>query len=181
MPTSPKRKSQDVFRFTTVLERSSNRLWGCEITVPASVAQELTANGNKRVFCSLNGTEEHQAGLVLRNGRHLIMVNKTRRKDLGLEAGDEIAVSLRTDESDFGLPMPDELGELLRQDREGKKYFDALTAGKKRTLLYIVGSVKNPDKRMGRALVVVEHLKKHKGIINYKILYSNLRNPSPRK
>jgi len=42
-------------------------------------------------------------------------------------------------------------------------------------LLYIVGSVKNPDLRLTRAVVVVEHLKANQGNINYKVLHANLK------
>lgn len=160
---------------------SRNKLWGAHIQVPAGIASQLLRTENKRVRCAINGSEEFQAGLIPQRGMYVITVNKSRRAILGLQFGEKVRVSLLPDNSTFGLPMPEELEELLRQDREGKSYFDALTAGKKRTLLYFVGSIKKPDKRMSRALIVVDHLKKHKGVINYKVLYSSLRDPSPRR
>jgi uncharacterized protein YdeI (YjbR/CyaY-like superfamily) len=71
--------------------------------------------------------------------------------------------------------MPPELAELLAQDDEGDRLFHALTPGKIRTLLYMVGQPKNSELRLHRALVVVEHLKQHQGKIDYKQLNLSLR------
>ena len=92
---------------------------------------------------------------------------------MGLKIGSKVSVKLCKDESEYGLPMPEELAELLAQDEEGDRLFHALTPGKIRTLLYIIGQPKNSDDRLHRALAVVEHLKMYKGKIEYKQL--NLR------
>ncbi len=72
---------------------------------------------------------------------------------------------MRQDTSEFGLPMPEELSEVLEQDTSAKGYFDALTAGKKRSLIHIVSGVKNIDKRIERAMMIAEKLKENKGIL----------------
>jgi hypothetical protein len=41
--------------------------------------------------------------------------------------------------------------------------------------LYIAGKVKNPDKRIQKSLVILEHLKKNKGIIDFKQLNFELK------
>ena len=71
--------------------------------------------------------------------------------------------------------MTEELAELLAQDEEGNRLLHALTPGKIRTLLYIVGQPKTSDTRLHRALVVVEHLKANKGKIDYKQLNVSVR------
>jgi hypothetical protein len=48
---------------------------------------------------------------------------------------------------------------------------DALTAGKKRSFIHIVTSVKNIDKRIERALMLAEKLKENKGIIKANELW----------
>jgi uncharacterized protein YdeI (YjbR/CyaY-like superfamily) len=86
-----------------------------------------------------------------------------------------VSVLLKKDESEYGLPMPEELQELLLQDEEGDRLFHALTIGKQRTLLYIVGSVKDTGKRISRALAIVNHLKATGGKIDYKKLNEAIR------
>lgn len=163
--------------FNALLEESTNRLWGCHFGVPLLVSNALIENSDsKRVVCILNEQIEYQCALIPRgDGSFLITVNKKNQTKLGLKIGSQVRVSLRKDESEYGLPMPEELAELLAQDEEGNRLLHALTPGKLRTLLYIVGQAKNSDLRLRRALAVVEHVKENKGKIDYKRLNLNLR------
>ncbi len=130
------------------------------------------------MLCELNNGEEYQCALLpFGVGVFVISVNKKLRDELGLGFGEEVRVRLKKDTSAYGLPMPDELKEVFRQDVEGDELFHALTRGKQRTLLYIIGSVKNPEKRVARAVAVVTHLKANSGKINYKQLYLSLNSP----
>jgi len=113
--------------------------------------------------------------LPQKGGSFVISVNKPLREKLGMTFGMEIGVSLRKDRSIYGLPVPAELEELFRQDRQGSRLFHALTRGRQRTLLYMVGSVKSPDKRTARAVTILAHLKMNNGGINYRQLYIALR------
>ncbi|MCC6279353.1 MAG: DUF1905 domain-containing protein [Saprospiraceae bacterium] len=167
---------EDPLHFTAFLEISDNKLWGAHLPVPDLIAQTFLADDAKRVVCTLNGKVEFQCGLIPKGeGIYCIVVNKKIRDQLGLKPGSPAQVSLRKDESEYGLPMPEELAEVLAQDEEGNRLFHALTPGKLRTLLYIVGHVKNTDVRIGRAIVIVEHLKANGGKINYRQLNEDLK------
>jgi hypothetical protein len=163
-------------QFTSVLEKSGNRLWGCHVGVPDRIAAQLTDGGSRRVVCTLNGSTEFQRALIPHGeGLFVITVNKTLRETLRLDIGRQVTVTLRNDESTYGLPMPAELEELLRQDREGDHLFHALTPGRRRNLLYIVGAVKNGQGRAVRAVAVITHLKQNGGRVNFRQLYASLR------
>jgi hypothetical protein len=165
-------------RFTSILERSDNNLWGCHFRVPEHIAGRLIDGGSRRVVCMLNGSVERQCAILPRGkGLFVITVNRQLRDKLGLSFGMEVRVDLRRDSSEYGLPLPDELRELLRQDKEGNVLFNALTRGGQRTLLYIVGSAKSSEKRAARAVTVVNHLKANGGKINYKHLNTSLKDP----
>ena len=181
--TTPRK---DWLRFTSILERSTNKLWGAHFSVPNRIAKKLIDGESRRVICMLNGTAEHQCALIpFGNGSFVITVNKSLRDKLKLTFGMEASVSLKKDTSVYGLPMPEELNELLKQDSEGNKVFHALTRGKQRVLLYIIGSAKNSEKRVVRAITIVKHLKENHGKINHKQLAIMLKNPwrehQPRK
>jgi hypothetical protein len=170
----------NTLQFTSTLEKSHNKLWGCHFGVPRSIADKLIDGKSRRVVCTLNSSAEHQCALLPHsNGLFVITVNKKLRDTLRLTFGMTVQVSLRKDESEYGLPMPEELKELLWQDEEGYRLFHSLTAGRQRTLLYIVGQAKTPDSRIARAVVIVRHLKTNKGKINYKQLNVLIRD-SPR-
>ena len=170
--------SKKSLRFTSTLERSTNKLWGAHARVPNNIAMQLISAVSRRVLCTLNGSAEYQTAILpYKSGVSVIRVNKNQRDKLGLDFGVKVNVSLRKDTSEYGLPLPEELDELLRQDKEGNKLFHALTRGKQRTLLYIIGSAKNSEKRAMQAVVIVRHLKENNGKINYKKLSLMLRVP----
>ena len=131
----------------------------------------------KRVVCSINGGEPFQCALLPWGETFYIIVNKRKRDAIGIVAGDIVNVELVKDESKYGLPMPEEFAEVLKQDRPGDKLFHALTAGKQRSLIHMVLSIKNIDKRIHTALIIVEHLKDNGGKVNGDLLYEELKRP----
>lgn len=166
----------DSLQFTAFLESSNNKLWGFHLPVPDLIAQTFLAEDAKRVVCTLNEKIEFQCALIAKgNGAYCIMVNKKTRDQLGLKPGSPARVSLRKDDSEYGLPMPEEMAEVLAQDEEANRLFQALTPGKIRTLLYIVGHVKSTDARIERAFAIIEHLKTQGGKIDYKVLNEDLK------
>jgi hypothetical protein len=168
-------------RFTARLERSTNKLWGAHLAVPQEVAAALNGPDHRRVVCRLNAALEYQCALIPHGrGRFVITVNTSLRQKLGLEIGHEARVELTRDESAYGLPVPEELTELFRQDKAGKRLFHALTKGRQRTLLYIVGKPKDPEARAHRAVVILRHLAENDGVINYRRLSAALKDPRTR-
>lgn len=165
------------YHFTAVLESSSSKVWMRHFIVPEKYVKKLTADdGSRRVVCKLNNTIEFQCGIIsVIKGKFGCMVNKPTCKKLGIDTGDAVHVQLKPDESEYGLPMPEEFAELLRYDNEADTYFHALTAGKQRTLLYIINTAKTSEKRIEKSVVVANHLVKNKGKVNYKELYSSLK------
>lgn len=131
----------------------------------------------RRVICSINGAKPFPCALMPWGDEFYIMVNKARRAALGIEAGDKVSVELTPDDSKYGMPMPAELKEVLKQDREGNRFFHALTAGKQRSLLYYIGKIRTIDGRIHAALIVMEHLKKNDGKLDGETLYHELKRP----
>jgi len=166
----------DTLHFTSALEVSTNKLWGAHLAVPDFIAQALAEDGERRVVCNLNDSVEYQCAMLPRgDGSYLITVNKKLQTSLGIKPGSLVRVSMWKDTSEYGLPMPEELAEVLAQDEAGNRMFHALTPGKLRTLLYIVGHVKSTDARISRALIIVDHLKSNGGKIDYRKLNDALK------
>lgn len=162
--------------FTATLSRFDSNLWHFHVVVPQTKATPFINGNNKRVICTLNKTVTFQAALMpLGNGHFFINVNQATRKKLKLNEFDEVLVTLEKDESEYGLPMPEEFKELLSQDLTGNEVFHQLTLGKQRTLLYIIGKPKSADLRIRNGIAVLEHLKKNKGVIAYKLLNEEIK------
>lgn len=162
-------ESENTVYFNSVI---GDETWGHCFAVPSIYAEMFKlADGSRRVVCVLNDSLTVHAAIMPHGKGWVISMNKPNLKKLGLKVGSPIQVNMRQDDSEFGLPMPEEFREVLEQDTLAKSYFDALTAGKKRSLIHIVMGVKNVDKRIKRALIIVERLKDNKGIIKANELW----------
>ncbi len=148
--------------FTSSIDRLRHLLNVHYITVLPSVVAELGGTMKVRLLCSINHTDAFQCGLVaLGEGAAYISINTKRMKQLGLKEGDMVHVALQKDTSEFGMEMPDALAVLLEQDDRGMLCFQHLTAGKQRYVIQYVSTVKNPQLRVDRAIMLIENLKKY--------------------
>jgi hypothetical protein len=131
------------------------------IEVPGAIVTKAGGGFRIRLLCTLNGLMTFQCGIVaLGNGSGYISLNQKRMKALKLKDGDMVQVSLNPDSSRYGMEVPEELKELFRQDKEGKKRFDLLSPGKRRYILFYIGSVKSEQKRIERSILIIENIKK---------------------
>ena len=167
---------EQIIEFSASLEISTNKLWGAHFAIPSWAADFFADANDKRVVCTLNEITTYQCAMLPKgDGSWLITVNKKIRDQHKLKEGSRFSVKLVKDESEYGLPMPEEMAEVLVQDAEGNRIFHSLTPGKIRTLLYIAGQVKSSEKRIHRALAIIEHLKKNDGHIDFRQLNDDLK------
>ena len=82
-----------------------------------------------------------------------------RLKELGLHVHWPVKVELKFDKSKYGMELCEELLEVFAQDEQAKARFEKLSPGKQRNIIHYIGSVKNSDKRVDRALKLLENLK----------------------
>jgi hypothetical protein len=165
-------------KFKTTLTRSpADSGWHFLVVTKAIVAKFGFEGKFKRVVCTINGGESFQCALLPSGDTFYIIVNKQKRDALGIVDGDTVNVLLEKDESKYGLPMPEEFEEVLKQDADGDRLFHALTAGKQRSLLYILSKPKDIDVRIHQSLLVLEHLKENEGKIIDQKLVEELKRP----
>lgn len=120
----------------------------------------LTKGGNKRAICKLNDEIEfHCAIMPKKEGGHFVNVGSSICKKLKLKEGSKISATFSVDKTDYQFEMPEELREVLNTDAKAEKLFHSLTDGNQRGLIYLVKQVKSVDKRIERALKIVEQIK----------------------
>jgi Bacteriocin-protection, YdeI or OmpD-Associated len=127
---------------------------------PAQV-KKLTIDGNKRVICTLAGTIRlHAAVMKTKEGMYYVMIGSKYLRQLQLSVGKQVKATFIIDKSELQFPMPEELAEVLRTDPDAEVVFNRLTPGNKRGLMALVNMVKSMDKRIERALLIAEKIKK---------------------
>ncbi|MFM2388010.1 MAG: hypothetical protein RL660_2767 [Bacteroidota bacterium] len=116
--------------------------------------------GSKRLICTLNKEHElHCAIMSTKDGLVYVTIGKTTLKKLKLVDGQKVAASFVEDNTEYQFEMPEELAEVLASDPEGSTLFHALTEGNQRGLIHLVSLVKSSNKRIERALKIVESVK----------------------
>jgi hypothetical protein len=174
-------RTSKTVRFTAQLSQSENEFGWHFLRLDAKSVAGLKFEENvksRRVVCTLNDSHTFQCALLpWTKGGFCIIVNKKIREKLGISHGSRVKVELAKDESKYGLPMPEEFEEVLKQDPEGDRLFHALTPGKQRTMLYSIAKIKDIDKRIHSALIMLEHLKENDGRIIYPELAEELKRP----
>lgn len=129
------------------------------VTVPSGIVNKIGGIGT-RLMCSINGHKAFHGGMVaLGGGAAYITVNKNRMKAFGVEKGDEVEVLLSLDNSKYGADIPEELEALLEQDMEGARRFELLNSGNQRYIIHYVSGVKSSQKRIDRAIKLINNLK----------------------
>ena len=147
---------------TATVHKSGGPMEMYYLKIPALLAQSLTASKKVRLVCTLAGSIRFQCALMPRSdGDFYITLNKKNRTALRLTEGSQVDTLLELDQSRYGLDMPEELAEVLAQEPEGDQIFHALTAGRQRSFIFWVSQAKSPDKRIERALTLVEKLMKY--------------------
>lgn len=95
-----------------------------------------------------------------KSGDYKLMFSKAKQKELGVTINDEITVQLFKDNSKYGVEMPEELEAVLISDFEAFEIFESLTPGKQRSIIYFIKRVKGVQKKVDKALLLCENLKR---------------------
>ncbi|MBW3468569.1 YdeI/OmpD-associated family protein [Arthrospiribacter ruber] len=162
-------------QFETTLENFNSALWHYHVPVPDDIASQLIEGTNRRILFSIAGSEYQHAALMKTKEYWFFLLNKKQCEKLSISERDKIRVTLEKDRSEFGHEVPEEFQTMLDQDQEGAEYFNSLTKGKQRSLIYLVGKVKNPDSRINKSLAILAHLKESRGNLDFKKLNEKIK------
>ncbi|MFT5822101.1 MAG: hypothetical protein ACI8ZM_003357 [Crocinitomix sp.] len=167
-----------IYTFETQLKQdeTSTLMWDYRIIVPPEIVQPLLIGG-KRVLCCINNLPKIHAALLSNGaGDHFIMVNKEIRNKLKVMTGDTLSITVEKDTTKYGMAVPEAFTELCYQDPEGNDFFHALTPGKQRTLLHLMGKPKSEQKQLEKVLIVFDYLKSANGELDFKELNEAFKN-----
>lgn len=155
---------------SSLIKVKSSLMWDYRFPIDKDDAEKIITK-DRRIICTINNEYEFNCGFIPDGkGNYYINVNKEIRKKTGIEAGEKVVLRIVKDESKYGMPLPPTFEELLFQDPEGAAYFDALTPGKIRSLLYLIGKPKSEQKQLEKGLIILDYLKEAKGILDHREL-----------
>jgi|GEM_PF-241399 len=130
------------------------------LEVPKVIVDKLGGFTKERFLCTVNKSVTWQCGFVaLKNGSAYISLNKKILNEMNATEGQKVNISLKKDKSKYGMEMSQELKTLLKQDKEGNRRFHLLPLGKQRYIIYYVLLVKGSQRKIDRAIRLIENLK----------------------
>jgi hypothetical protein len=156
---------------TVPLKRVPGQVWYLALLIPKTKVSTLDLGKYRRITCEFsNEIQIHCALMHDGKGNFFINLNKDTRKKLGLEVDTLVEIKIKVDDSKYGMPVPEELQTAWQLDLDAKGLFDQLSMGKQRSLIHIVGKLKSSEKRIEKALIILEYLKSVNGQLDYKEL-----------
>ncbi len=162
--------------FEAPLEKHDSSLgWYYIIYVPLELISEFGTEKNPRAKVTFNKKEVAHISVKSKGDDRFVVIKSKLRTNLGLVVGELTHVIIEKDDSKFGMPMPEEFGEMLAQEEEAERYFNALTPGKQRSLIYMVSQLKNSEPRVKKALAIIEHLKEQQGELDFRVLNQKIK------
>ena len=132
------------------------------LEIPKSIAKPFEESGHKRIRVTAWFREnkiEFHAALTKYEGRYMISFGKRYQRPLGVSLSDYFQLQITEDSSKYGVDVPEEFTAVFDSDPEASKVFEALTDGKKRSLIYHVLRFKNSQTRIDKSIIIAENLK----------------------
>lgn len=132
------------------------------ILVPQEIGEKWHAQGHKRALATAQykgKSNTFHCALQKRKGTYQIIFGSRVWKPLGLNNGDTFQLTLAVDKSKYQAPMCEELEAVLYSDPEAENIFNNLKPGLQRNIIYHVDYVKGEQKRVDKAIQIMDRLK----------------------
>lgn len=156
----------------TYYEVHSVLLWNHVLTFEDTQLLSWLKKHGKRALVELpNGKVIHAA--ITRDGDQAfcIKLNVALRKELNIKAeGQMVQVLIKPDQSKYGIAVSNAFENILRREEVFAKYFNALTPGKRRSLIFWVDQPKSDAIKERRAYTLATHLMEQEGVLDFKKL-----------
>ncbi len=133
--------------FTATLDLDGKTATG--IAVPATVIEQLGAGKRPAVRVGING-HHFSTTIGSMKGIFKIPVSAENRSLAGIEAGDEIQVTLVVAASPVAIAVPDDLAGALAADPKAAVFFSTLTESQKKGFVTPIEQAKAPETRARR-------------------------------
>ena len=127
------------------------------VVIPDEIGDVFAKADHKRVQIKafFEGKEFEFHGKLHRyQERYVISFGKRYQKELGVFPSDFFELQLLEDISKYGVEVPKSLQAVMDSDSEGLTFFEDLTDGKKRSLIYHISRFKSEQTQINKALII---------------------------
>lgn len=145
--------------FTAVIQNAGGG--GAFVEVPFDVEKELGSK-RPRIRATIEGVPYR--GILTRMGgdRHLLIILKGIREQIGKTFGDEIQITVEPDTEPRLIEIPKDLAKELKKDKQAKAFFDKLSYTHQKEYVTWINQAKKEETRQNRIVKTIEMLKQGK-------------------
>jgi bacteriocin resistance YdeI/OmpD-like protein/uncharacterized protein DUF1905 len=134
-------------RFRNTVLRNGKTATGIE--VPAEVVEELGSGKRPRVTVTV-GAYTYRSSIGTVNGRYMLPVSAENRAGAGIEAGDEVDVTVELDTAPRTVEVPPDFAAALDADPAARATFDKLSFSHQRAHVDPINAAKAEETRQRR-------------------------------
>lgn len=145
--------------FTSEVIRFDDGMRHHALSVPAAIGVGFREAGIRRLILRIGRQEYRRALQRRRDGRWHLVLGQDIMREIGLEIGERIEITLLADPEPDLVETGPEFAEVLAQDPEAKARWDSFPVGKQRSLALYVTTAKRSDTRLRRALELAEKIR----------------------
>jgi hypothetical protein len=141
--------------------RATDELAGRTATgvhVPAAVVEALEAGRQPLVKVTI-GEHTYPSKVAVRGGEYRLPISAENRELAGVQAGEEIEVSIELDRDPRVVAVPSDLAAALEAAPDALHYFESLSYGRQRWFVLNVEEAKTPETRARRIGLAIANLR----------------------
>lgn len=143
-------------RFSATVQLNGRTATGIE--VPASVVEGLGSGRKPRVTVTI-GAYTYRSTVATMGGRFMLPLSADNRAKAGVEAGDEVEVTLELDTAERVVAVPADFAAALDAEPAARANFDKLTFSHRRAHVDAIVGAKKDETRRRRIEKSVEMLR----------------------
>lgn len=164
-------------KFTAQIKRFDEIYPTFHIPISNKIYNEIILKTkDKRIICTINSDYKFHCALLSKKTFYFIMLSQEVCKKNNYQENDFVELEIVPDKSKYGMEISEEFEEVLFSDPDGNIMFEKLTNGKKRSLIFLISKVKNSQSRIEKCFVILEHLKRYNGRLDFKRLNEDFKN-----
>jgi hypothetical protein len=133
------------------------------VRVPPEAVRSLAAGRQPLVRVTI-GDHYYSCKIAVRRGEFMLPVSAANREAAGIEAGDEIEVSLELDTEPCTVAVPSDLAAALEDAPEALHFFESLSYGRQRWFVLNVDEARTAETRVRRIARTIERLRAEAGV-----------------
>lgn len=131
------------------------------VQLPDAVVEALGKGRKPPVKATINGYTWRSTVAVM-GGEYWLGISKDVRRHAGVEAGQEVDLTLELDTEERILEVPADFAAALDAEPEARRFFDALSYSNRRRFTWSIDDAKTPETRQRRIEKSVAQLREGK-------------------